>query len=415
MFKKPKLLIIPSWYPSKEDALKGCFFREQALIANQEFDTRVWVMRKSPRPEQSTEVRPKGIRRFWEKSKDPRRWEKVQESAFNGMIEMVSYSNAWGPTRLSKLHARLSTHVKRIDDMGRSGWMPDLVHAQSVDLGGLLANELKKKLGVPYVITEHMPFAVQNFHPKLRQSVRDAFENAELVLSISSDKVRQLSLSGIRCDLNLTYNLVDEQIFSKICERYIPGQLLRLVTIGAASFLKDYPTLLKSLQLIKRMGVDFHLTIIGWEAWGTQGDEIKYLVHQLGLSEHTQLIGKVSREEMNTKLAENQIYLQTSIAEGMPVSVLEAMASGLYVVATRHGGTEDIIQSHKVGQVVAVKDIQAIAQVLNQMYRGEMHHDPVLSRQTVLDICGRQVFSERLFGFYRRALANTLACTALKG
>ena len=411
----PKLLVIPSWYPSPEDALRGCFFREQALLAIQDFDTRVWVMRKQPdTPAYSGTTRFKGLRRFWEKSMNLQPCEKMQQSNFKGLTEIVSFSNAWGFTRGRKLKARLAAHVQRIEAMGRAGWLPDLVHAQSVDLGGLLAHELKKKFGIPYVITEHMPFALQNFPPHLRQSVREAFENADMVLSVSSDKVRQLGLSEIACDLNLTYNLVDEIFFPEVCKSYAPGGLLRLVTIGAASFLKDYPTLLRSLQLIKQMGIEFRLTIIGWEAWGDQGEEIKALVQQLGLSEHTQLIGKVSRAEVNAKLVENQIYLQTSIAEGLPVSVLEAMASGLYVVATRHGGTEDIIQSAEVGQVVAVKDIHAIAQTLNRLHRGEIHHNPALSRQTVLGICGRKAFSQRLFGYYWQVLAQTPTSPTLK-
>lgn len=54
----------------------------------------------------------------------------------------------------------------------------------------------------------------------------------------------------------------------------------------------------------------------------------------------------------------------TSIAEGLPVSVLEAMASGLYVVATRHGGTEDIINNKEIGTVVNLQDYQSAGEAI---------------------------------------------------
>lgn len=85
------------------------------------------------------------------------------------------------------------------------------------------------------------------------------------------------------------------------------------------------------------------------------------------------------------------------------MSVLEALASGLFVVATRHGGTEDIL-TQETGALVEVKNYNKIADRLEDIYEGRIQFDPSVIRDHVVSVCGRSAFKKRLIGYYGKAL-----------
>lgn len=318
------------------------------------------------------------------------------EDVFNQPKLYLSDDRVFGTPWRTATETILKHWTNQISNMILDGWKPDLIQAHSAFPAGVVAKRIKSVFGIPYVITEHLPFSIYKFDKKLQPEIKIAFERADLVLSLSYDKVRQLAMSGIDVEPNIIFNFLDEELFSSHSHGYTAGQKLQLVTIGAASFYKDHKTLLRSVRLLVDYGVPFHLTMIGLKVWG--GDtlsETLRLIDDLELAGHVTVIDKLGRQEIAEILPQFHVYLMTSIQEGFPNSVLEALASGLFVVATRHGGTEDLIDD-EIGRVTSIKNPKAIADVLRRIYGGEIEFSPCHIRNKIISICGRNAYKERL-------------------
>ena len=317
---------------------------------------------------------------------------------------LIEYqSRIFGFTQRRRYQKRLNAYIRAFDELIATGWKPDLIHAHSVNMGGLAAQRIKDVYGIPYVITEHMPFALSNYSACMRNDIKTAFTGANLVLSLGYDKVRQLAMSDIDIEPNLIFNFVDESIFRGLCDIYKPGKILRLITIGAASHYKDHKTLLRAMVLLKHRGIPFALTMIGLKAWGGLYDDTLAFIHQHDLSLDVKVVDRIDRGAVPGYLTAHNVFLMTSVQEGFPVSVLEALASGLYVIATRHGGTEDIL-TPEMGSVVEIKNFEKIADRLEDIHLGRITFKPEAIREAVVAVCGRDAFRKRLIGYYEKAM-----------
>ncbi len=400
------ILIIPSWYPTPDDKINGSFFQEQARLVSDRFDVKVLFIRFNARPSIRSFLKTpiSTCIAFLKFILKPRKRNQFPADEIFLNPELIEYSvSAFGITRHGLFKKRLDCYLAALDELIATGWRPDLVHAHSVNLGGLVARRIKEVYGIPYVITEHVPFALNNYPAYMQDDIKSAFEEADIVLSLGYDKVRQLGISGIHVEPNLIYNFVDEDEFNKVCRPYRPGSPLKLISIGAASHLKDQRTLLRALKVLKEKNIPFKLTLVGMKTWGDLYYETLDCITQYGLASEVTVVDQIERGNVPDYLSANQIYLMTSVAEGLPVSVLEAMACGLFVVATRHGGTEDILNAES-GVLVEVKNHQKIADRLEDIYRGDIRFEPQIIREHVVSLCGKDAFGSRLSGYYMQAM-----------
>jgi teichuronic acid biosynthesis glycosyltransferase TuaC len=404
-----KLLIIPSWYPHPDDRINGSFFQEQARLVSGHVDVKVLFFRFCDRPSLRSLLRePTRTVSAWLRFLFQGRTSTAlpDEELFRHppLIDYVAPVIAF--TRRQRYRQCLEFYLEAVAEMIARGWKPDLIHAHSVNLGGLVARRIKEVHGIPFVITEHSPFALNNFHDYMREDIRATFREADLVLSLGYDKVRQLGISGIEVEPHLIYNYVDETFFRTLCSPYQPRTPLRLTTIGAASHYKDHRTLLRAVALLKARQIPFTLSLVGLRIWGPLYDEILQQIRDQGLTDDVHLIDRLDRAEVPGHLARQNVFLLTSIQEGFPVSVLEALATGLYVVATRHGGTEDVLPPTS-GTLVEIKNSSRIADCLEDLYHGRITFDPATIRQHIVSVCGTDAFRQRLLGYYRQAARKT--------
>jgi glycosyltransferase involved in cell wall biosynthesis len=403
---RKKVLVLPSWYPRPDDTINGSFFQEQAKLVGDRFDVKVLFFRFTGRPSlRALRTTPIQTGKEW-------LWYVFQGKALAQLPDDEVFTNPplieyrmriFDLTGRRRYRQRLNAYLEALAALLATGWRPDLIHAHSVNLGGLVAQRIKEVHGIPYVITEHMPFAIGHYPEFMREEVKRAFRNADQVLSLGYDKVRQLGMADIDVEPNLVFNFVDETVFDQLCSPYVPGQPLKLISIGAASHLKDHRTLLRALAVLKERGVPFSLTLIGLKAWGGLYQETLDLIHHLGLDTDVTVVDRTERAEIRDYLTAHQVYVMTSIAEGFPVSVLEALACGLFVVATRHGGTEDIL-TPECGAVVEIKNFNKIADRLQAIYLGQLDFEPKAIREYVISVCGTEAFKRRLIGYYERAM-----------
>jgi glycosyltransferase involved in cell wall biosynthesis len=100
---------------------------------------------------------------------------------------------------------------------------------------------------------------------------------------------------------------------------------------------------------------------------GACAEELRRLVKELGISDVVRLLGEV--QDVPGLLARGSVFALSSLTEGISLTIMEAMASGLPVVATRVGGNPEVVKDGETGLLVPVGDADALAAALLKLWR----------------------------------------------
>jgi colanic acid/amylovoran biosynthesis glycosyltransferase len=141
-----------------------------------------------------------------------------------------------------------------------------------------------------------------------------------------------------------------------------------ITTIGRLTWQKGYITALKAIRILKNMNYPVRYQIIG------QGDgrsEVYFWRRELDLENDVEIAGFLTDDEKEKCLSSTDIYIQPSITEGLCVTVMEAMAWGIPVVASITGGIPETVIHGKTGILVNPSDPQALALALKDLIENE--------------------------------------------
>ncbi len=137
-----------------------------------------------------------------------------------------------------------------------------------------------------------------------------------------------------------------------------------LISVGRLTAEKDFPSLLQAFSIVSAALPDVRLWILGD---GAERPTLEALIRRLGLSGSVQLLGM--RNDVGDWLVQADLFVLSSVSEGLPVALLEALAVGLPVVVTDVGGMPEVLESSGAGLVVPPRDPAALAVAILQIAR----------------------------------------------
>lgn len=137
-----------------------------------------------------------------------------------------------------------------------------------------------------------------------------------------------------------------------------PGAL-RLVTVGRLAAVKNYGLLIRAFAPLAARWPQLSLIFVGD---GPERAGLERLATSLGLTGSVFFLG--FRSDIDQLLADSDIFVLTSVSEGIPMSILEAMKCGLPVVATRVGGVPATVADGETGLLVESGDDRALTRAL---------------------------------------------------
>jgi colanic acid/amylovoran biosynthesis glycosyltransferase len=155
---------------------------------------------------------------------------------------------------------------------------------------------------------------------------------------------------------------VDAEFFSPVESSGSPRTGLRLVSVGSLIWRKGYEYLVMAVHRLLDRGLDCSLSIIGD---GPELQRVAFTIQDLGLEERVTLLGHLPPEEVRDILHASDIFVLSSLSEGISNAVLEAMACGLPVVTTDCGGMREAVMDGVEGFVVPVRDPEAMAEAVD--------------------------------------------------
>jgi glycosyltransferase involved in cell wall biosynthesis len=267
---------------------------------------------------------------------------------------------------------------------------PDLVHGHFYDAAGptLL---LARRLGVPFVLTEHSVLA-----RPLTGLERRAFREAARVMPVSRMLQRSLESSGLQARWEVVPNVVDLDSFFPL--PHPPSPIKRLVAVTRMTEIKGVPDLLAALRLLQDQRRDWTCELIGG---GERGEEYRALASQLGLNQVV-FRGELRRPEVAAALREADLFVLASRTETFSVATVEAMASGLPVVATACGGPEELV-GPETGVIVPKEDPAALAEALDRTLSNLDRFRPEEIAKSVAGRFSAEVVGRRLLEVYEEA------------
>ena len=109
-------------------------------------------------------------------------------------------------------------------------------------------------------------------------------------------------------------------------------------------------------------------------------EKVKAAAEELGIAQRVELLGWVEGDAKQALLESSTIFLLPSFAEGLPMSVLESMAAGLPVIATRVGGIPDVLADGSEGLIVPPGDAAALAKAIRLLLGDEKLRTEMESR-----------------------------------
>lgn len=148
----------------------------------------------------------------------------------------------------------------------------------------------------------------------------------------------------------------------------------RVLSVGRLDEIKGFPTLLEACRLLRDEGVTFHCEIIGD---GPLRDVLRDRVTALGLDAHVAMLGARPSQEVSGKLASASVFVLASQRsrqgnmDGIPVALMEAMASGTPVVSTEVSGIPELIEDGRTGLLVPPSDPVALARAIRRLFEDE--------------------------------------------
>jgi colanic acid/amylovoran biosynthesis glycosyltransferase len=202
---------------------------------------------------------------------------------------------------------------------------------------------------------------------------RDLFSAAAAVTAPSNDSLAKLEALGCPSDrLDLLPYGVDLRDFASSPPRRAESEPARILTIARLVEKKGVRFALEGVARLRAAGTEVRYDVVGD---GPLRADLEELVARLELGDAVVFHGARDQDYIRTLLARSHIYVLPSVTaedgdhEGAPVSLLEAMASGLPVVSTLHGGIAEVVQQDSSGVLVPERDVQGLADAIARLVR----------------------------------------------
>ena len=287
--------------------------------------------------------------------------------------------------------------------------VPDLVHAHWAYPEGYAAVQYGRRAGCPAVISVHGLDVgeIAEARPRWRRLVAAALGGAARVIVSSQDIRRRVLDLGVPDErIHFIPQGVDCEVFRPQGGR-VPGEGgWRLLYVGRFDARKGLAVLLEAMGPLRARLGHVTLKLIGGTPVSGATGAFTQQAHALGVADRVEFVDEQPEAEIARAMADADLLILPSFYDSFGVVLIEAMACGLPVVATRCGGPSDIVVP-EVGRLVEPGDASALAQAVAETLEGHAQYDPVAIRNRAERLYDYRQLARRISDVYREALQTS--------
>lgn len=277
---------------------------------------------------------------------------------------------------------------------------PDIIHVHFLNYGYCAVKELKKT-GIPLVITEHsFVFMDGLFRSKAYKTGYTAYEGADELICVSNALAGQISDKfGVKA--TVIPNIVDTAVFRYSGKKKTAGSFM-FVCVANLNVFKRIDFLIDVFAEVSKQHPDIRLTVVGD---GPERKHISDLVTLHKLEDKVCLKGRQSRKAIKQVFDEADCFVLPSAVETFGVAYIEALASGLPVIATRCGGPEDFVDESN-GILVDVDNREELHAAMEDMISNINKYHPKKISERTKDKFSDVRIAERIEEVYLKVIKN---------
>lgn len=331
------------------------------------------------------------------------RFRRVSRSEHRNGIEVQHPRFVVGPgTSLYPLEARAyDLGVRRTVERLHRERPFDLIHAHFIYPDGVVAHRLSQRLEIPFVVSEHAPWTGWLDRRGVARQALPAARAAAAILAVSTSVERSIrSYAGNQPRVEVVPVGVDGGRFRLRPD--LERRADQILFVGFLNYVKGVDVLLRAVRLLADHGLPGRVLFVGGSFYRNtrlQEEKLRALAARLELGDRVAFLGRRLPGEVAALMAESAVVVLPSRAESFGAVLVEALACGTPVVATRCGGPEDIV-TPDVGVLVPVDDVQALANALTAVLDDGERYRPESLRESAVRDFGWPSLVERILDVY---------------
>ena len=273
------------------------------------------------------------------------------------------------------------------------------LHAHYADRSAQVAMWVSRFTGIPFTFTTHgydiffePPVNFRQLASEAGRIVCVSRYNAAYIAS--TFQVEPSKLIVVRCGIYL-----DDFPFVRH-ERASQSRSIAVLNVGRLVLEKGQRDLIDAVGLMRMASLDVQLVIVGD---GPLGPELKAQAASLGVSEYVLFIGVRSASEIRHLLLESDVFVLPSVSESVGIAVVEAMASGVPVIATDVKGVPELVEHQVTGLLCRAADPMALAKSIQWLIENptETHRMTIAARRRVEAEFDRRRCTDQLLALWR--------------
>ncbi|MGQ0634369.1 MAG: glycosyltransferase [Planctomycetaceae bacterium] len=241
---------------------------------------------------------------------------------------------------------------------------PDVLHTHNA-VPHLIGAPAARLSGVPTVVhTRHGRHLYQGWKTGLMNRLACRLTNRMVAVSSDAAEVSCNHDGVSRHSVDVIWNGIDVSQFPLRAQTASAASRRAIHVSRLADDIKDQRTLLRAARIVADAEPEFILDIVGD---GPDRAPLEALSEELSLQSHVRFLGY--RRDVRDLLSDADVFVLSSLTEGLSISILEAMAVGLPVVATNVGGNPEVVVEEETGLLVPARSPEELASALLRVFR----------------------------------------------
>ena len=370
-----KILFISSWFPNKLEPTNGNFVQRHAEAVSLLHDVEVLH----------------AIGDFNQKEKFV-----FDDEMINGIRTLiVYYKNSKNP--LQNFLRRMKAYQLGFKKMQK----PDLVHGNVLHNNLLFAVYLKKKFGIPFVVTEHWTALREinrNKLPFQKKMIAKFIGNqSSMLLPVSKDLEKGLKSLPIKTKMKVVPNVVDDTVFKP---KTSENEKITFIHVSSLIPRKNPEKIIEAAINLWEKGFDLNLKI------GGDGD-IKPLMNQIEKSsfrDKIEIFGELTISEVAEKMKNADCFILFSDDENQPCVIAESFASGIKVISTNVGGISEFFPDN-FGILLEKVDVKLLEEAMIKVLNSELNSSKKEISHYAEQTFSKQKIAEKFSEIYNQVLS----------
>lgn len=274
---------------------------------------------------------------------------------------------------------------------------PDIVHSHFINISDMASRASAGRYR--HVITEHSSLINTDLSKRQIKQFARIYSKADAVIAVSTALCKRMNkLFGVNpvC-IN---NIVDTSLFKLSLNRQNKDNLacdtFNFVVVANLTANKRIELVVSALAELIKEGKNVSLTIVGE---GEMRRNIEAQIEELQLVSRVKLTGKIDRSDLSKYLAASDCFVLASMSETFGVAYIEAMVTGLPVIATKCGGPEDFVTEEN-GILIERDKLSDLTSAMRYMYHHAKEYDKEKISKNIAKRFDAEAISAKLVKVY---------------